>query len=620
MYQASVANNQDPLNEVRVTLLIPQILGDAESAWAVPASPTNTIPPVGQTVWVQFSGGDITKPVYSPLGIKQVQDQVDGLPSGGDTDVLPPKQPTALNLTTAQFVTNEGITLARVTATWTPPTENQDGTNLTDLAHYVLQYSYDGTTWLGGTVTQDTLVVIDGLHTGVDVTVRVQAVDTSNNVSLWASNHITSASSSTPPPVPSAPGVVGVLGGLRIMWDGKDVNGFAMPAVFSHVQVQRDTDPSFSNAIAIGTLPGADFLYDSVQNYGNAYYYRLVAFSKVGIASAPSAFETDTPKQAGVGDLAVNSVVANLLTTGHITAQDGVIQSLDAAKITVGKLTGNQLDANAINGKTISGVTITGSSTVTGSTVQTAATGNRIVMTTGIGDGGQTIGKLNFYTEVATDTPGALWVLGAADGSPPAVVIAAPTTGTPSQIKLWYDPEFGQSRLDVTTAEAWLPDTYVQDLTALGSFSSADYPKGTWQSFTPTWIVESGSPNPSFGNAVVDCRWSRRGTWVRAEYDITFGTTTTYGASAVNWRFGLPTPAARTAQTVGWFELHQSAGARCVARARLTSTAGFGLEISSGRVDGNAITSTGLIDSVSPWTWASTHAIRGVIEYEAPDI
>lgn len=72
LFRAIVANNQDPLNETRVTLLIPQLLGNAESAWALPASPTNRVPAIGQVVWVQFSGGDITKPVYQPLGLLEI--------------------------------------------------------------------------------------------------------------------------------------------------------------------------------------------------------------------------------------------------------------------------------------------------------------------------------------------------------------------------------------------------------------------------------------------------------------------------------------------------------------------------------------------------------------------
>jgi hypothetical protein len=69
IYPATVANNVDPLGQYRVTLYVPQILGTAESAWALPIQPTDTVPPVGATLWVHFSGGDITKPVYTPLDV-----------------------------------------------------------------------------------------------------------------------------------------------------------------------------------------------------------------------------------------------------------------------------------------------------------------------------------------------------------------------------------------------------------------------------------------------------------------------------------------------------------------------------------------------------------------------
>jgi hypothetical protein len=332
MYRGSVSNNQDPLNEARVTMLIPQVLGNAESAWAVPASPTNTVPPVGQTLWVQFSGGDITKPVYSPLGIKAVQDQVDELPTDG-TDVLPPKEPTALSLTTVQYVNAEGATSASVTAMWTAPTENQDGTTLVDMSHYLVQTSYDGTNWSGGSSTEDTLIVFDTLHTGRTFNVRVQAIDTTGNASLWATGNTVTASSTTPPPIPATPTVVGVLGGLRVVWNGLDSTGTAMPAIFDHVQVQRDTSTSFSAPVTVATLRGADFTYDSIQNYGNAYYYRLVAYSKVGIASTPSGYASDTPKQA--------------------VAQDILDGQLTAAKIAVGAIDNTKLAANAVTAQAV---------------------------------------------------------------------------------------------------------------------------------------------------------------------------------------------------------------------------------------------------------------------------
>jgi hypothetical protein len=385
LYRASVANNQDPLNEARVTLLIPQVLGNAESAWSVPSSPTNTVPPVGQTVWVQFSGGDITKPVYSPLGIKAVQDQVDEIGSGGGADSLPPKEPTALNLTTVQYVTDEGITQARVTAMWTPPTENQDGTNLVDLSHYLVQTSYDGTNWGGGVATEDTLIVFDTLHTGADFFVRVQAVDKASNASLWASDDIITASSSSPPPLPSTPVVLGVLGGLRVTWDGRDTTGTLMPAIFDHVQVQRDTNSAFPAPVVVGTLTGPDFLYDSIQNYATAYYYRLVAYSKVGVASTPSASATGTPKQAVAQDILDGQLTAAKIAVGAIDDTKLAANAVTAQAVANGAIEAGKLAALAVGTINIANNAVTGAQ-IADATIGTAKIANLAVGTAQIAD------------------------------------------------------------------------------------------------------------------------------------------------------------------------------------------------------------------------------------------
>lgn len=65
IYIASVVNNNDPALQNRVTLKIPQILGEATSNWATPVSSTVTAPPaVRSIVYAQFNGGDVNHPVY----------------------------------------------------------------------------------------------------------------------------------------------------------------------------------------------------------------------------------------------------------------------------------------------------------------------------------------------------------------------------------------------------------------------------------------------------------------------------------------------------------------------------------------------------------------------------
>lgn len=159
-----------------------------------------------------------------------------------------------------------------------------------------------------------------------------------------------------------------------------------------------------------------------------------------------------------------------------------------------------------------------------------------------------------------------------------------------------------------------------KDTITFGSKTNApNYPSGAWTAFTPSWSTSTGAATPSFGNASLNCDWTRHGRTITARYEIVFGSTTNFGggASGDNWRFGLPVTSSATHQVNGFFELNSSTSARCVARSRFTVTGSTELEISSGRPDAVAITNLGLIDAVSPWTWANGDAIRGQITYEA---
>ncbi|MFG2307674.1 hypothetical protein ACGFS9_03125 [Streptomyces sp. NPDC048566] len=137
--------------------------------------------------------------------------------------------------------------------------------------------------------------------------------------------------------------------------------------------------------------------------------------------------------------------------------------------------------------------------------------------------------------------------------------------------------------------------------------------------WTPTWTTSTGAHTPSLGDATVNCRYARCGDLVVANFEILFGAGTNFnsGTTSDNWRFGLPVVAAATTQAIGFMELNFSTSVRGVARCRLTSTAAFELELSSGRPDGTAVTNNGLADAQSPETWASGDAIRGILQYEA---
>lgn len=69
MYKATVKRNDDPMSAQRLILRIPQVLGEADSEWAETSDPTSSVPRLGDVIWVQFSGGDVTKPVYIANGM-----------------------------------------------------------------------------------------------------------------------------------------------------------------------------------------------------------------------------------------------------------------------------------------------------------------------------------------------------------------------------------------------------------------------------------------------------------------------------------------------------------------------------------------------------------------------
>lgn len=74
--------------------------------------------------------------------------------------------------------------------------------------------------------------------------------------------------------------------------------------------------------------------------------------------------------QVGATLIEGGAISTEHIRTGAITAESGIIGSLDANVITSGKIMGNQIDADAMNGKTI-----------TGATIRTASAGARVELT-----------------------------------------------------------------------------------------------------------------------------------------------------------------------------------------------------------------------------------------------
>lgn len=64
LYRAVVTSNVDATGKKLIKVQCPQIGGLAEIRQAEPVNPIPPVPAVGSTVWIGFSGGDMTKPYY----------------------------------------------------------------------------------------------------------------------------------------------------------------------------------------------------------------------------------------------------------------------------------------------------------------------------------------------------------------------------------------------------------------------------------------------------------------------------------------------------------------------------------------------------------------------------
>lgn len=66
LYRATVTDNNDPSDAMRIKVLIPEVLGEIESPWALPCVPPGIrlVPEVNAFVWIEFEAGDPSRPVW----------------------------------------------------------------------------------------------------------------------------------------------------------------------------------------------------------------------------------------------------------------------------------------------------------------------------------------------------------------------------------------------------------------------------------------------------------------------------------------------------------------------------------------------------------------------------
>ena len=71
-YRGKVENNVDPMQQGRLQVSVPAVLGQGTLSWAMPSVPYAgssvglfLIPPKGSNVWVEFEGGDTDYPIWA---------------------------------------------------------------------------------------------------------------------------------------------------------------------------------------------------------------------------------------------------------------------------------------------------------------------------------------------------------------------------------------------------------------------------------------------------------------------------------------------------------------------------------------------------------------------------
>jgi hypothetical protein len=112
-YRGKVENNIDPMQQGRVQVSVPAVLGEGTLSWAMPSVPYAgngvgffVIPPEGANVWAEFEGGDPDYPIWS--GCFWGQGEVPVQPAIAEVKML---KTDGITLTLSDASSGGGVTL-----------------------------------------------------------------------------------------------------------------------------------------------------------------------------------------------------------------------------------------------------------------------------------------------------------------------------------------------------------------------------------------------------------------------------------------------------------------------------------------------------------------------------
>lgn len=218
-----------------------------------------------------------------------------------DDDFTVPKPPGGLAVNSGYYISARGEYVGAFTAQWTAPTENVNGSPLSDLEFFEVQYQYVDepmTDWSFTlrTGSTETSLGYSPVTPGRQISVRVRAVDSSAHHSTWttlASPHVLTQDT-VAPPIPSQPVATSQSQRIDVVWDGLANDGNPMGYDFARTELwQSLSGPTFTPGSGDSEMvhvyaPGGG--HANVPGFadGQEVFFRLISIDHAGNRSVPS--------------------------------------------------------------------------------------------------------------------------------------------------------------------------------------------------------------------------------------------------------------------------------------------------------------------------------------------
>lgn len=271
-------------------------------------------------------------------------------------DSTPPKAPVLTSVTNTPYFSELGEPVSRADVAFQVVTEDINNIEI-DVVRYNIAARRSDHNW-----QQARMVIVSQpdspstgqiahafaslLDSGHSYEFRVQAIRRSGYTSDWSNAIVQTMDYPVDPlPVPSVPLLSSKLSTVKAEWDGLDANGEFYPAEFREVQVEVSTDNI--NWVHAGDIfsPGSSLIMSGkggapTWSVGDTVYVRFRSRNSASVISQPSAATSITVLGVEGPDIEANSITANEMAVGTLTAEQMRAHSLTVDRLSIGD-TGN---------------------------------------------------------------------------------------------------------------------------------------------------------------------------------------------------------------------------------------------------------------------------------------